>query len=385
MALTWEQVGQLRAQGFAEDEIRFLHGIADPATLWETMGFFIHRRTIDWGLVQANTGATPDEIRWLQALPSAAAVWQGMAAIQQRSGVGAAPAGPTLAVPNLGTNLPPIPGLPSGQVDASAKAIITGFLEQYGLGGLANWAWEQYKNGAPLEQIFLEIRKRPEYKARFPAMEALAKQGRAISEAEYIEYERSVIGIFHAAGLPKGFYDQPGDFTKFLSQNISPAELQGRVEAYLTLAYDTPGQDEFQRLYGIGPGAIAAYFIDPDRALPHLEKMARSAVLGTRSIGAGFGQLSQSEAERLAELGISPEQAAQTFGQLTGFRELFSPLDQGETAISRQTQLAAGFEQHAASQEEIMRRARRRQAPFEQGGEFAASAQGFAGVGATQP
>src|SRR5689334_18836184 len=94
----------------------------------------------------------------------------------------------------------------------SARAILDDTLAQYGLSGLGDRLWQQYLNGEPIEQIMVDLRKTPEYKARFPGMEALSKKGRAISEGEYISIERGYAQLFREYGLPAGFYDDPSDF-----------------------------------------------------------------------------------------------------------------------------------------------------------------------------
>ena len=91
-----------------------------------------------------------------------------------------------------------------------------------------------------IEQILLELRETPEYKTRFPAMDALSKRGRAISEAQYINYEQSAAAVFKAAGLPAGFYDTPDDFSRFLTNDVALPELQKRVEAYQDVAFSQP-------------------------------------------------------------------------------------------------------------------------------------------------
>lgn len=70
--------------------------------------------------------------------------------------------------------------------NTSARAAITRVLDQFGLGSLAGWAWQRYVAGVPVEQIMLDLRERPEYRARFPAMRELADRGRAITENEYL-------------------------------------------------------------------------------------------------------------------------------------------------------------------------------------------------------
>lgn len=272
-------------------------------------------------------------------------------------------------------------GLTPGQ--ASAKAIIQSALEEYGLGGLGDRLWQQYLGGAPIEQIMLDLRKTPEYATRFPGLDALRKRGRAISEAEYISIERSYTQSMRAAGLPSGFYDSPDDFGRLIAGEVSPSELSERIATYSMVANDSPPEvrAELQRLYGIGAGELTAFFIDPDRALPLLKQRAQAASLSAGAIRSGFGGLAVGEAERLAQLGVTDQQAQEGFGSLVDARELFSPLDAGESAIGRDQQIGAAFGGDVGARRRIENRAARRKAQFDGGGSFASDKAGFGGIG----
>lgn len=385
------QIQSFRLRGYSEDEIAWLTGLPnDTTTIWSSLAVIEPRAQwrqqlagIDWSQLTAR-GYTADEIKWLQASETQDAFNTSWAQIE----TAARSRGPLL--PTMpGGGPPPVsfPGVPGGvgNSDAGAKAFITGTLEMYGLGSLGTWAWQQFLEGMPIEAILLEMRKRPEYKQRFPAMDALAKQGRAISESQYIEYERGVANLFHAAGLPAGFYDKPDDFAKFLAGNVSLPELQDRVTMYAQAAFQVPPEirAELQRNYGVGPGEITAFFIDEKRALPLIQQQWAAAQIGGQANITGFGQLATAQLERLANLGVTPERAQQGFTQLGLSREIFTPLERGEDVISQQEQLAATFEGNIDAQGKIQKQARRRQTPFEQGGSFAGSpAQGYTGIGA---
>lgn len=277
----------------------------------------------------------------------------------------------------------PPPGTPAPADNEGAKAAITRVLAEFGLESLAEWAWSEFLDGKPIDQIMLDMRGREEYIARFPAMSQLAQQGRAISEAEYIGFEKTIVQVARAAGLPQNFYDSPDDFARLLVANVSPSEFQDRVGMYVQAAYEVPASDrlELERLYGVTPGDIAAFFIDEERALPRLQQQFRAAQAGGAARMAGFGFLETAEAEALAELGVDRNAAVEGFGQLAGLSELMQGLDRGETDISRQQQLSAIFGGERAAQLEIETRQRRRQAAYEAGGGVAATQGGVVGAG----
>lgn len=273
----------------------------------------------------------------------------------------------------------------TGLTDAqkSARALIQGQLDQYGLGGLGDRLWNQYLAGVPVEQIFADLRKTPEYAARFPGMAELQRQGRAIDEGTYISVERQYVNIFRAAGIPQGFYDTPDDFGRLIANEVSPAELNERVQTYTRAAYQSPPEvrDQLQRLYGVSAGQLVAFFIDPDRALPLIQNSYLAAQTAGAAQRTGFGALDRTTAENLASRGVTERQAEEGFGALVDSRELFSALDAGETDIDRGTQIGAVFEGNSVARRKIEERRRRRQAQFEGGGGFAGTREGLSGLG----
>lgn len=256
----------------------------------------------------------------------------------------------------------------------SARTILSATLASYGLGALADRAWQMYLEGKPIEQIMLELRNTDEYRNRFPGMAALSKKGRAISEAEYMQLESTYVSLFRQAGLPAGFYDQSSDFASFIGNEVSPVELSARLDEYKRITYELPPivRAELGRQYGLTAGDITAYIIDPTRALPILHNQVLAAQSGAAARQAGFGLLTRGEAEQLAQFGVDFGSALQGFGQLTNMQQLFTPLvgDQGETGVTREQQLGAAFGGDALAAQKIANVARRRVATFEEGGRY---------------
>jgi hypothetical protein len=86
----------------------------------------------------------------------------------------------------------------------NAIAAMRGLMDQLGLGSLMGKITEYVQDGYDGDAIMALIRTTPEYAARFPAMKTLAAKGRAISEAEYIEYESAAATFERQYGLPAG-------------------------------------------------------------------------------------------------------------------------------------------------------------------------------------
>lgn len=253
----------------------------------------------------------------------------------------------------------------------SAHAIVTNFLAQFGLGSLANWAWQRYAQlgGGPnaLNQISVEMVEQPQFQKRFPAYKILAERGEAMSPAEMINYEQTARQIFHAAGIPNGFYDQPDDLAKFMVNDVSASELQQRVQLASSAALTAPPdvRQQLASLYGLDQGHLTAYFLDPKKAEPLLQQTFTAAQIGAQSTRTGFGQLTADQATHLAQIGVSDQTAAQGFGQLGQEAGLFEQQVTGESAIDQGTQLAAEFDNSAAAQLRIRRRQESRLADFQ--------------------
>jgi hypothetical protein len=153
------------------------------------------------------------------------------------------------------------------------------------------------------------------FQARFAGNKARIAAGLPpLSPAEYIATEKSYRAIMGAAGLPKGFYDSKDDFTKFISMDISATELQNRVNvAAKSIANADPFYTQsLQSMYGLSTGDMIAHALDPNAALPLLQKQAAAVEFGAAAGRQGLG-VSASTAEQYAGLGVTSAQAEQGF------------------------------------------------------------------------
>ena len=248
----------------------------------------------------------------------------------------------------------------------SAKGILQAALAEFGLESLTEWAWGLRNEGMPLEQLFgIELRKRPEYKARFPALDALAQKGRAVSEAEYIGIERGYAEVLQQGGVPSGFYDEPSDFQAWLEGEVSPAELGERVlNQWVRVANTAPEiRDYFEDEFGVdGDSALLAVYLDPQRALPALEKMTATAEFG--GIGRTLGlDIAGTLSRRAADLGVSGAQAREGLGNVAGVTPLFrETISEGEDLRAEQEGVEAAFNLNTTSAKKVERRREEREA-----------------------
>lgn len=257
-------------------------------------------------------------------------------------------------------------------------------LERFGLESLADWAWDQVTRGSSEARILLDLQQQEAFKQRFKAIEQRRQAGLpALSPAQVIEFENNARSLMRAAGLPKGFYDHPDDFTKFLVNDVSLTELQNRVAlAEQAVFNEDPVLRAERARFGVTPGEEVAFALDPNRAFPLIRERFAAAGLSAQGVRSGFGQLRRDEANQLVDLGVTEDEAVQGFDFLTRNRELFTPLaGTREGEIDRQTQLSAVFEGSTQARETLQRRAEKRRAPFIGGGQFLAGQEGITGLG----
>lgn len=271
--------------------------------------------------------------------------------------------------------------------DVSAIAGIHAWLDPLGLGEWADYAWKESLKGVPVGQIMLDIRKTPQYAIRFPGLDQLRKQGENWDEATYIQYENHAKDTLHFYGIPTGVFDSPQDLSKLMLGNVSTNELDKRVgDAAAALNdYSPEAMGELQQMYGIGRGGVLAYALDPKKAEPILARQFAASKIAGFGDSTGFGQIGKSDAELLAQQGVTDSQAMQGLDRLASEKELFSGLPgQGEGDISQQQQLGAEFSGNAADQAAILARQRSRLAQFGGSSQIATTNQGAVGLSTNQ-
>jgi len=228
------------------------------------------------------------------------------------------------------------PAAPGTTEQKNAFAYIEERLKTFGLGNMTEKVWKYIIENdiADDNRTMLWLYDQPEFKQRFPAFEALQKKYRGIQPAQYIELERQYAQVMRAAGLSANFFDDPNDFTDLIANDVSQAEFQDRVDnGFKRVAQANPAvRDAFRQYFGIeGDAALAAFFIDPERAAPKLTKAAQMAELGGAASTMGV-QINADYAEKLTRLGVSQQQALAGFQKMQQQRALFSA-GVGEAAV----------------------------------------------------
>jgi hypothetical protein len=195
----------------------------------------------------------------------------------------------------------------------------------FGLGSLAGKIYDYVKQGYGSDTISVLLQDTKEYKTRFAGNEARVKAGLPVlSPADYLSTESAYRQILSSSGLPKGFYDNPADFTRWISADVSPTEIKDRVD----MAVAATGQANPQykealfQMYGINESDLTAYFLDRKRAEPILKKQAAAGAIGAAAIRRGFGT-NTLDLESYATIGITADQAEQAYSQIAdGFESM---------------------------------------------------------------
>lgn len=278
--------------------------------------------------------------------------------------------------------------------NAEAAATITGYLREMGMEGVESEVDRLVRRGMswPEIQLLLEDRTStlgrqverlyPEY---FDYRDA-NQGGPPITIAAIQQYRQQARQLIDNRGLGEAFPDVNAQVRKWIVGGVDLEEVGQRfdlLEGYVAASPGTWADAEaWTRFYGVAPtlGQLTAMAINPQEALPRLQRQFASVRLDVEAGRAGFGDLSVNEAESIAETGATD--AAQRFGALAASKELFSPLDRGEDEITRQEQISAGFglQNADAARRRIEQRAARRTARFQGGGALATSRSGFGGL-----
>ena len=256
-----------------------------------------------------------------------------------------------------------------------ARTTITEMLQSFGLGELADYTYREIiaQDVTNPDVIMFRLREQPAYQRRFAANAVRARKGLAeLDPASYIALENQYRETLRSNGLPANFYDQTEDFTALLEGDVSPSELNERVQqGYRAVADADPAvKRQMQQLYGVGDAELAAYFLDPERAAPLLTRQARAAQIAARGAEQGGIQLTGALAEDLARRGITEAEAQRGFAEIGALGELRQTFA-GETALSTEQLVGAQFNQNIQAQQELERRRRLRTAEFAGGGQFA--------------
>ena len=209
------------------------------------------------------------------------------------------------------------------QAQQNAISFLTTTFTDYGLGAdIANAVTDLVKQGytADTIQIMAQDPKSTNplaiaFQQRFPANAARMAAGLPVlSPSEYIATERSYAQVMNSYGLNSNFATNKDIFTKLLTNDISPTELNSRASTAKQVIENTDPAvtQQLQQYYGLSQGDMIAHVLDPSVATPIIEKQISAAQIGAESARYG-ANVGQSYAEQLSGLGVTQDQANQGF------------------------------------------------------------------------
>lgn len=263
----------------------------------------------------------------------------------------------------------------------SARATMAKILATYGLDSLTDYTFNEVIANPTVDisnpdAILFKLREQPKYQERFAANQRRLTAGLPeLDPASYIALEDQFRTVMRSNGLPAGFYDQTGDFTELIAGDVSPLELQTRVEQGFR-AVDNADPEVLRQLREFYPEVgqsreqLAAYFLDPQKAEPIITRQVRAAQIAARGRETGGIQITGALAEDLARRGVTVAEAERGFTEIGALGELTQAFA-GEEALTQEQIVRAKLAGDVTSQQELERRARRRVAEFQGGGGFA--------------
>lgn len=288
---------------------------------------------------------------------------------------------------------------PQGETFSQSRAgkIIIDALEAYGLGSLIPTAADLFAEGYEnIDVILLQLEDTPEFKDRFPAIDAIREWNRrnpglqreVPTPGELIQIEGDVNRDADLAGLPEGFLTN-AEIQELLSGGLSYDDISNRID----LAGQAVNElsPEAIAVFGsyFGPntrGALTAWLLDPDKATPMLENQLEAAQFGASGSRYGFN-VRRSTSWQAAQANISRARADQGFSNLAGINPVFTNTvgesAQGQRAITATQGIAAEFGLGSGAgqaQERIRRRVEARQSAFAGGGGVQSSSRGLTGL-----
>jgi hypothetical protein len=210
-------------------------------------------------------------------------------------------------------------------------------LTNWGLTTLIDDALNFVDKGFTDDIVVLKLQETAAWKQRFAANEQRKAKGLDIIDpATYLQLESDYQSAMRAIGLPQGFYDSTSDFTNLIAADLSPAEFNARLNAAAQVVEgaDPLFKQELKRFYGLSDGDMIAYSLDPEKALPLIERKVQTVQFGAEATRAGIS-VGLGTAEQFGgTMGVSQEQARAGFQQVASL----SPDVQRLSSFSRQVQ-----------------------------------------------
>jgi len=197
------------------------------------------------------------------------------------------------------------------------------------------------------EQLVLQLRQLPVYKARFAGNEERRARGlNALSEANYLLQESAYAETLRQYGLQR--FVNRTQFATFIGNDISNTEVGRRVKtAVERLQMGDPAiLRQLRSYYAITDSDIVSYFLNPKEVLPELESKVTTAEIGATAgqYGLDTGLARASDLERY---GVDLERARR------GYSNIAQVLPRTTTLSDIYKQAGIDYTQTTAEEEEF--------------------------------
>ena len=157
------------------------------------------------------------------------------------------------------------------------------------------------------EQLKLDMRELPTYKARFVGNTKRVSAGlNALSEANYLQQENDYSEIFKMYGV--GSLASRAQFGNLIGNNISVTETTKRIDTAVKRVKNANPTvlTTLKTLYpAITDTDIVAYFLKPDEMLPELERKTTVAEIGATANQFGMKETGLAKFEDLQKYGVT--------------------------------------------------------------------------------
>jgi len=198
----------------------------------------------------------------------------------------------------------------------SSLQLISDTLRQWGLSSLDD-TLRGLKGDTNPDTLALALSQTPAYKARFAGNAGRVANGLPeLSPAQYLATEESYNQILRGYGLPPGFYDSHSDFTNFIANDLSPAELDARAKIAHDQYMNAPDyvKNLWSQYFGTKGDAIAA-ILDPKVATALIQDRGTQVAIGGAAAARGMS-VSAQRALQLQQAGVSGTQAEQGYSKI---------------------------------------------------------------------
>jgi len=247
-------------------------------------------------------------------------------------------------------------GVPGQERDAYAA--LTTLFNSYGLGSLAPKILQYLQNGYGSDTITVLLQQTPEYKQRFAGNDARTKNGlQVLTPAEYLSTEASYKQLLRQNGLSDHF-DNQSNFAEWIGKDVSPTELQDRVNMAVQATTQAPPQvTQYFNQLGIGTGDLAAYFLNDQNPTPALQLKLNQAQIGGAALQQNL-QISAADSLKYAQMGDTYQQAQSAYQRIADILPTAQKLSQiyssqvpvNQQTLEQQYLGSSGQAQYAAEQ-----------------------------------